>query len=272
MPIKPHVCLIIALMLLPLAACTHAPRKDSTAFDGHPSGAAVFIRKAAADTWLYAQLASTAYDDERRFELPHHVTPATESVTRRTGFKARAFHVRQVGSDPYIVIAYAGTEGLGDWIFGNLNPLQTQGRQGLAFLQSISREHPGLRIVVTGHSLGGAISKYVATRVPDVRAYVFNPSLVATSGPYAGVDTVFSVSQYAEALGVLRKPLPNGSGTYTTLGCHKAGPVKRHSIRLLAECLTHIAAWESTEAEESLQLNGLGPRRRIDTETNTLKL
>ena len=222
--------------------------------------------------WLYAQLASTAYGDERKFALPEYVTPEMDQITLWSGFKAQAFNVAPASGAPYVVIAYAGTEGLGDWVFGNFNPLQTQGRQGLALLRRLQHKYQNRKFVLVGHSLGGAISKYAATRVPNVEAYVFNPSLMATSGPYASVENINGISQYAEVLAGVRKILPNGPGEYTTLGCYKDGPIGRHSIRVIAECLTHVAAWESAQAQASLELNRLTPRRRIDPQTHTLVL
>lgn len=259
---------------LSLSACATAPKEKPLCVDNdHPSGAISCVNIAAKEMWLFAQIANNVYDDDKdrpKFELPPSVSIASKPVSDWTGFKAQAFQVAPSVGEPYIVIAYAGTDNTPDWLFGNLIPIQN--RRGREFFNEIKATHPDKRIVVTGHSLGGAISKHVATRAENVRGYVFNPSLVATSGPYAGIDTIRSISQYAEVLGVVRKPMPNGPGTYTVLGCRKSGPIERHSIRYLAECLTHIAAWDSSEAENSLLLNGLNPRKRIDRSTNTLVL
>lgn len=245
-------------------------RQDNCIDDKHPSGAFTCVREAAGEAWLYAQMSSHVYGSpEHLFEFPDYVQPESPVEAPGTGFRAQVFRVNPPGKEPYVVIAYQGTKGLRDWLMGNLNPTSPQARQGRELLKKVRAASPNTKITLTGHSLGGAISKFVVTREPGLIAHIFNPSVFVTSGPYAREKNLYSIAHYGEALGWPRRAVWDGSDVHTILPCKKDGPISRHSIRLAAECLTHLAAWESpqspdsAEAQNSLELNGIAPRRRL---------
>lgn len=264
--------IVLFISIIILTACSVMDSKKMTD-DEHPSGAFKEVREIAEESWLYSQLSSNVYGERDKYFKSPYVTELEPEYTLSSGFKARVYEVKLPESDPLISIAYAGTEGWLDWILGNLNPFNTQYKQGLDYLEKVKAKYSNYeKIVVTGHSLGGAISIYAASREPNIKAYVFNPSIRVRGGEYGTHENIQSVSQYAEVLSGLRKILPNPNGTYTTIGCFKANALDRHKMKTLAECLTHISAWESNEALESLKINGLGDRKSIDRTTNTLTL
>ena len=242
--------------------------------DEHPSGAYKQVHETAEESWLYAQLSNNVYGDiGTKFIVPY-VSELEPQFNLKSGLKAQVYELSLPNTEPALVVSYAGTEpGITDWIFGNINPFNTQYKQGLKYLREMKYKYSQFQnVIVTGHSLGGAISIYAASREPNTEAYIFNPSIRVHGGKYGTHENIHSISQYAEILSLLRKALPNPAGTYTTLGCYKENPVERHSMRYLAECLTHISAWELESAQDSLKVNGLGPRKRINRETNTLEL
>ncbi|HDS1709457.1 lipase family protein [Pseudomonas putida] len=269
-------CLItsaLATVLTGMISACATPQAEQVPEEKHPSGTIRKVREAANDSWIYAQISSTVYGGQGDKFISPYVAEIDGAKNYWSGFKAKPYKLTLPDSEPILVVAYAGTENIQDWLFGNLDVFNTQYKQGLEFLREMKTLHSGLKkIIVTGHSLGGAISIYSASREPGIEAYVFNPSIRVHGGKYGTQDNINSVSQYAELLAVIRKALPNPNGTYSTLGCIDKSPGKRHAIRALAECLTHVAAWESKLALESLQENGLGDRKHIDSSTNTLVL
>ncbi len=196
--------------------------------------------------------------------LPSHVAEFLAIVENaKSGFAARTYRVSKPNEEAYTVIAYRGTNFFQwrDWFHGNL--FDAQYRQGLSHFLSIRSQVPaGTRIVVVGHSLGGAIATYVSLRAENAPAYIFNSSPRLTRGPAIANPRV-AVSQYGEVLVALRKPFINAGGVYTTINCTNGGPFSRHTQRYLADCLTHIAAWEDPNALASLEVNAMSPRRRV---------
>jgi hypothetical protein len=278
---------IPAAILLGLAACASAAsppsgstpglETDSAAaivrkgwisvsldYDKHPSGASKQVREAAVDAYLYAQLAQNAYS-EAEYALLSHVSEAAPLYEDpKTGFAVRSYWVREGQNEPYVVVAFRGTNFTSwrDWIFGNF-PFNTHYRQGLAYVRTLREQLPeGTRIVLTGHSLGGAIATYVSLREQNVPTYGFNASGRLTRGS-AEHNERHMISQYGEAVAAFRRPFINAYGTYTTINCVRGNPLFRHTMRHLADCLTRIAAWEDEAARKSLELNGLGPLERV---------
>ncbi|MUV39209.1 hypothetical protein JNUCC1_03082 [Lentibacillus sp. JNUCC-1] len=87
-----------------------------------------------------------------------------------SGFHARAFNQAEEGT---IVVSFAGTEDLQDGItdaalaFGYGSK---QFEEAAEYVEELIEQYPGHQIVLTGHSLGGAIAQYTSlnTNVPAI--------------------------------------------------------------------------------------------------------
>jgi len=258
---------LAGLISVTFGGCTMV--RTQLAYDDHPSGAAIQVREVALDTYLYAQLAQNAYS-ENEFKLPSYVTelePADTPGTNTpdTGFAVRTYWVRPPERKPYVVVAFRGTQftSVPDWKYGNMTDRQYE--QGLEHVKRIRKKVPaGTPIIVTGHSLGGAIATSVSLNEENIRAYGFDASLRLRRGRAVSNWREY-VSQHGEILAGLRAIVRNPYGRYTVINCPglSGRPSERHDMRLLAACLTRIAAWEDKTADWSREENHLGPKERI---------
>lgn len=257
--------------------CRNSSRGNTLHGCNHPSGVAVEIRQTAASSYLYAQLAENAYDrtsekpdsesdPSRPFVLPSNVRELEQYRRPRDdegalrGFAAKVYEIRETDSSSTIALVFRGTEFThkNDWIFGNFS--DGQARIAQRMFQDIRSAHPDAKMVVAGHSLGGAIAAYISLNEEDVDAYMFNTSVRVRRGK-AHSNARYAISQYGEILVALRRLWINPGGTYTVVNCNGTRFFGPHGMRPLAECLTNIAAWvPGSGAEESLVANGLGVR------------
>lgn len=107
------------------------------------------------------------------------------------------FHVwhRKVGDQTHVVMAFRGTSGAGDWVYGNLwwfarfflkdNQLTRAARHAQQIIQSYDAKAAAAgerkpRFVATGHSLGGGLAQHVLYAFPlrVEQAIAFDPSSV----------------------------------------------------------------------------------------------
>lgn len=257
---------LAGLLAATLAACTHIRHVPLTD-DAHPSGWRREIRETAEATWQYAQMATNAYADDARFRLPPDLTLLRDVHNDDIGFAYSLFERRRDGRLVELIIAYRGTElGFDDVWHGSV--AADQNRRGLE-VYDLWRAHLDRRIPisVTGHSLGGGIATYVSLCRPNVDTYVFNSSPRFRRCPYRIFNRRHSVVEHGEALKAGRLFGREATQTYTSIGCtSRASPFRQHKIRLLADCLTAIAAWDWPAARRSLRDNGIVPPEGLPPE------
>lgn len=222
-----------------------------------------FSLEAAADSYLYAQMAFNAYQDSTKLALPDSITEERSIEDPRTGFAVTVYEVRSGSQLREAVLAFRGTEDRLDWWHGNFR--FTQNRQAVSFYESM-REFYGesIPIVSVGHSLGGGLALQISVLYDGATAYLFNGSYhiyrprTTVNGVYAYHEAKserYSVASHAEANQAVRGPLPNPTLIHTRgfVCTDVRGPVFNHSIERLARCLTHVAAITSEGARGSLR-------------------
>lgn len=109
---------------------------------------------------------------------------------------------RRVGGQVFVVVAFRGTSGGGDWIYGNLwwaarfftsDNQYTRARLHMKKIidayekDASANRKPAPRFVATGHSLGGGLAQHMLYSFPDrvEQAIVFDPTPVTA---FADVD------------------------------------------------------------------------------------
>lgn len=117
----------------------------------------------------YAVLSANAYHDAQEDWCP--------VIDRRrdpkTGFDAYACRSE---ADGRVVVVFRGTDELKDWVRADIPQpffLPRQYKQGLDYARELKEAHGD--VAVTGHSLGGGIAQYAASRL-GLEAWTFNPA------------------------------------------------------------------------------------------------
>lgn len=135
---------------------------------------------------LAAALALQQDDVEGRehwFNPPARMKLADKPARDDSGFEVQTFELREEPTDAKpteVIIAFAGSNDSADWIWTNLFSSRRQFDLARRYVSNIAARYPDAKLVVTGFSLGGALSahvtKHLETQHMITQAWLFNPS------------------------------------------------------------------------------------------------
>lgn len=265
----------MAVFLLTLSACATIPdiSQSRSPCRMEPGGWCSFVREGAVEAYPYAVASLQAYEgDDDLYEAPIAKLVELEALpidpkAEAKGFGYKIFEQYSANSapeseDPQVIariLAFRGTDfdGFTDIFYGTLRNDQIE----LAvetFAAEAARFDDGVPWVVTGHSLGGALATEVSVANPEVRAFMFNTS------PFYGSDgmsndvqrTVFN--ERGELLRRFSRFKTGPAADEYTINCRPgASAIKKHSMRLLADCLIWIAAYADKDALQMVETQGV---------------
>ncbi len=261
--------IFLAALALTLSACATMPdiSQSRSPCRTEPGGWCAFMRDAAVEAYPYAIAATNAYtgDDDLFVDLGSRLVPlerlpiAEEDADKGFGYELFTHYAPGTADDPTRepiarILAFRGTDfdGFTDIFYGTLRNDQIEIAVD-TYEAEAARFDDDIPWVVVGHSLGGALATEVSIEYPTVRAYMFNTS------PFYGGDGMTNdmrrtvINERGEVLRRFAQRTAPAADVYT-LNC---GPENdsftKHRIRLLADCLIWIAAYEDDEAGDLIQ-------------------
>lgn len=220
----------------------------------------------ASRHFVHAAMASNVY--RQPYEKPLFVLPRWHLLERQESTSGMSLDVHgdapTVQASRNLVVSYRGTdfESLQDWKANLALTEPAQFAQAYRHLVDLKRQNRDAHVVVTGHSLGGAIALNMSMRVEGVEAVAFNASPRAFFGatrPLPNARThLYEVGEILNAaFGVyLRLRLPAGTiyGNYNFMDYrfYTFSPVPEHGIYELARALTLVAMMRGNQAAREL--------------------
>lgn len=136
------------------------------------------LKEVAAQNAIYAMLSTNVYGNkENTFILPKYwqENESKRYSDRQTGLDYHIYEKIVDGKIVEAVIAFRGTAGVKDWIYGNLSNKQYETAKG--HIQSFINDYKGTSLKATGHSLGGGLAIYASYQFEEkIKAIAFNTS------------------------------------------------------------------------------------------------
>lgn len=265
----------IALLLLNGCSLTKPNDPCGDSFNTHPCegvlGSAPYLKKKEMNNekaysdeykaisekvYLYAQMAMNSYETySEQFELPTNIKKV-ESIEPGwySGLYAQVYEIKKMNGLKEVVIAFRGSEKkVNDWVLGNILPIQYISAEDLYAEVKSRPQYKNIKIVATGHSLGGGLALHLSELYDGVDAIAFNPSPFTHTSGQVKKNRRTVIIEKGDVLEPLRKFFGNSNyKPYDEFYCNN---ICDHSMYLLARCVTHVAAINSVEAEISLRKN-----------------
>lgn len=137
------------------------------------------LKEVAAQNAIYAMLSTNVYgkDKENTFKLPEfwQENESKRFSDNKTGLDYRIYEKIVDRKIVEAVIAFRGTAGIKDWIYGNLSNKQYETAN--SHIKSFINDYKGTSLKATGHSLGGGLAIYASYQSKEkLDAIAFNPS------------------------------------------------------------------------------------------------
>ncbi|MFX7112035.1 hypothetical protein ABTI33_09875 [Acinetobacter baumannii] len=219
-------------------------------------------KKTALESYIYAQMANNTYGqkgDGYNSNKLDFVLPSDWSFTHfgndDKGFAYSIYKKTNNNRLQEVVIAYRGTEGFTnfkDFIYGNLGTKQRKLAAAVYQKERNKLNAEGFSdvpIILTGHSLGGALAIDTAINLEeDVPYYVFNTSPRFNKLNWSEIDEKKdirkrnSIVETGEFLSFLRYPAREPYQIYTPYNCDKYYRIiSSHGIEKLTRCLIEVA-------------------------------
>lgn len=241
---------IIGLTIFIAGCCTS--QKQLTGCD-HPSGWCNEIRDISNKSWKYSQLSKNVYHKPFEYKVTDYFNDPIAYENKSLDFYAELYKDKSNGD---YVLVFRGTDSFKDMKTGNNPLLQKQNEYALKIFDEVRKDNGDGNYIVAGHSLGGGIAIHVSLNRSAVTAYSFNGSPVFKNNNNF-INNRYSIVEHGELLKVTRIFGREATQLYTSIGCTDGNPLHQHDMRILATCLTQIAAIENPSAKGSLDENNI---------------